>query len=88
MNIHCFHNIWSSAGRKYDPSPKHRSKEIGFGDFLAIFRSIFGPWVQKSSILEVGFEISMNNYIFSELEGSGGQKFGLKMEEQKTTFMI
>ena len=46
------------------------------GDFFGILMSIFGPWVKKSSILEVGFEFSMKNCIFSQLERSGGQEDG------------
>ena len=45
--------------------------------------SIFGPWVKKSSILEVGFEFSMKNCIFSQLERSGGQKFDPKMSKNQ-----
>ena len=51
--------------------------KISFYDFFWNF-SIFGPWVKKSSILEVGFEFSMKNCIFSQLEKSGGQKIGPK----------
>ena len=46
--------------------------------WLECSRSIVGPYVKQTSILEVGFELSMNNLIFSQLERSGGPKFGTK----------
>ena len=48
-----------------------------------LFRSIFGPWVKKSSILEVGFEFSMKNCIFPSWKDPEAKNLSPKCKKNK-----
>ena len=66
-----------------------QSESLFYSYVLELFRSIVGPWVEICNILEVGFEFSMNNCIFSQMERSGGQFCCPKMSNnQKMDFTL
>ena len=55
--------------------------------FMIFFEVIFlHPTSTKSRILEVGFELSMQNCIFSKLERSGGQKNGPQISKNQKSW--
>ena len=61
--------------------PNIGRKKYFFRIFLEISGSIFGSWVKKYSILELGFGFSMKDFIYSQLEMSVGPNFDPNMSK-------